>query len=348
MATDPKRHPMAVLATAEPQGYLANPSRAHLRVPREMLDPSHPLSPARTGEAATKWQALIDLYGLAAWDERSDRAHGVALTGTRWLEERWGWGRTKVRRFLVELEENGTISWMRGTVRREPSRILIVGYGKLQRAPRPGPVTSPVPGPGPVALSKGNQDKGYGDPAALSPGPVLGAGGVPPTKEEVTASYPEGDEGRGPSEDDDGFTWLPSPDEKKAVGAGGGRRLRGSAPDSTGKQAEATNPPDQEVRGVEKNSPAAGESSAPPPSDVAGGPPQLRPPPPPPAPRVDPVREPPSHPEAECADCGRPVPPAPHFAVLRCPPCAIKAGRTEAARRYRTAATTSTSGGPHA
>ena len=32
-------------------------------------------------------------------------------------------------------------------------------------------------------------------------------------------------------------------------------------------------------------------------------------------------------PTASCHDCGRPLPPAPHFRILRCPPCGVRAGR---------------------
>ena len=43
--------------------------------------------------------------------------------------------------------------------------------------------------------------------------------------------------------------------------------------------------------------------------------------------REFPVQEGEPAPTASCADCGRPLPPAPHFRILRCPPCGVRAGR---------------------
>ena len=40
-----------------------------------------------------------------------------------------------------------------------------------------------------------------------------------------------------------------------------------------------------------------------------------------------PVQEGESAPEATCHDCGRPLPPAPHFRILRCAPCGVRAVR---------------------
>lgn len=195
MPQKPKRHPAPSLADREPAGYLANPSGGYVRVPRELMEPEHPLSPTRTGEPASKREALADLLAMAAWSEKADRAHGVALAGTRWLADRWRWPRTKVRRFLEELESNGTVSWMRGTTKGEPSRVLIVGYKRLQRGAKSGPDLCPPSRPTPLAHLPANNGAGSPEPVAHPSGPPSWPGGVPPTKAEVTTSHQEGDEG---------------------------------------------------------------------------------------------------------------------------------------------------------
>ncbi|TVR55852.1 MAG: hypothetical protein EA421_05395 [Gemmatimonadales bacterium] len=40
-----------------------------------------------------------------------------------------------------------------------------------------------------------------------------------------------------------------------------------------------------------------------------------------------PVQEGEPAPTAFCHDCGKPLPPAPHFRILRCAPCGVRAGR---------------------
>lgn len=195
MASTSKRHPVPSLAGQEPAGYLANPSGGYVRLPRELLDPDHPLSPARTGDPASKREAVADLVAMAAWKDGPERVRGEVLAGTRWLGDRWRWPRTRVRRFLKELESNGTLSWMRGNRKGDPSRLLIVGYSRLQDRPKSGPPTLPPSRPTPSAHLGANNGAGSPGSPAHPDGPPFWPADATPTKEEEQQSY-QGEPGK--------------------------------------------------------------------------------------------------------------------------------------------------------
>ena len=63
----------------------------------------------------TRGQAKLDLVGLAEYEDTEVTAHGgkkiplrrgQLFTSLQWLATRWGWHRSKVRRFLDLLAEN--------------------------------------------------------------------------------------------------------------------------------------------------------------------------------------------------------------------------------------------------
>ncbi len=155
--------------------YLLDLSGGYLRVPRWLFDPQHPLSPAHTGEPATKREALLDLLALAWWKPggRGDVNRGEARVAVSFLAERWGWSPTTVRRFLRMLHEDGAIRWHPGNG-RERSTIRFPLYGALNPPPKGGAQVAPSDGTlrwhPPVAPSPSNNDAENTGDAAPSRG----------------------------------------------------------------------------------------------------------------------------------------------------------------------------------
>lgn len=113
---------------------LLSPDGGWLRVPRNLLDPQHPLHPASAGERACTLGAVIDLLGLCRWRERDGLERGECRASERFLAQRWGWERSEVRGLLRELQRAGEIEREPGTGRK-PGRIRFVHYDDLQARP---------------------------------------------------------------------------------------------------------------------------------------------------------------------------------------------------------------------
>lgn len=121
-----------------PQGApLLDPGAGKLPVGRDLLNPEHPLHPAQRGETACAAFALLDLLGLARWKERAGLERGEAEASVRFLARRWRWSRSRVQRFLEELEEEGLIEREPAEGRR-PARIRFPRYEELTSFPRAG------------------------------------------------------------------------------------------------------------------------------------------------------------------------------------------------------------------
>ena len=85
-------------------------NRGWFPVRRSILNDPHWLE-----RPVTRGQAKVDLFGLAEYEDTEASAkggkkiplrRGQLFTSMRWLAERWGWHRNKVRRFLDLLAEN--------------------------------------------------------------------------------------------------------------------------------------------------------------------------------------------------------------------------------------------------
>ena len=114
---------------------LLDSSRGWFRVPRWLMDPQHPFSPYRTGERASRREALIDLIALARFEDGADAARGEARVSLRFLAERWGWSKSTVSRFLGELH-GGPVEWRPGKPGKGTGRLRIRSYDDLQAPPR--------------------------------------------------------------------------------------------------------------------------------------------------------------------------------------------------------------------
>lgn len=101
-------------------------------VSRRLNDPFHDLHPHSTGEPACSAFAWVDLIGMARWKDDANATRGVVPAASeRFLAARWNWHRSKVQRFLDELEAAGRIS-REPQVGRKPGRIKICNYDAYQ------------------------------------------------------------------------------------------------------------------------------------------------------------------------------------------------------------------------
>jgi hypothetical protein len=124
-------------------------------ISRKLTDPFHDLHPHSTGETACSAWAWVDLIGMARWKESGGVPRGHIPASERFLATRWNWHRSRVTRFLDELEEKGRIEREPQTGRK-PGHIIICNYDLYQEAwatteatsePREGPRTGPREGP---------------------------------------------------------------------------------------------------------------------------------------------------------------------------------------------------------
>ena len=122
---------------------------------RRLNDPFHDLHPHSTGETACSAWAWVDLIGMARWRDSGGVPRGHVPASERFLATRWNWHRSRVTRFLDELERNGRIEREPQTGRK-PGHIIICNYETYQNngsdngaasEPREGPRKGPREGP---------------------------------------------------------------------------------------------------------------------------------------------------------------------------------------------------------
>lgn len=93
-------------------------TEGYIILPRALIDDDY------FEQKFTKAQALIDLYMLAAYKERTFYIRGNKVTvqrgqvamGVRSLAERWQWSKNTVTRYLKELEKRGKIGTQKSSV----------------------------------------------------------------------------------------------------------------------------------------------------------------------------------------------------------------------------------------
>lgn len=93
-------------------------NEGYIILPRALIDDDY------FEQKFTKAQALIDLYMLAAYKERTFYIRGNKVTvqrgqvamGVRSLAERWQWSKNTVTRFLKDLEQRGKIGTQKSSV----------------------------------------------------------------------------------------------------------------------------------------------------------------------------------------------------------------------------------------
>jgi DNA-binding transcriptional MerR regulator len=119
-------------------------------------------------EPFTRGQAWVDLLGLARFKPghvrigptRIDLARGQLAWSQKSLGERWRWDRSKVRRFLKELERDQRIEQRTS---RLTTVITVVNYDRYQspepRAPQPIPQATPQPGDSPRRTKEQRQPR---------------------------------------------------------------------------------------------------------------------------------------------------------------------------------------------
>jgi hypothetical protein len=110
-------------------------SQGWFRAHRSAFEPDHPVI---GGGPFCRIAAWLDLVGMAAWEPRVRNIRGVVVelvrgefvVSLRFLAERWGWSKDKVRRFLTALEEDAMLA----TQSETPSGqvYLIVKYDLYQ------------------------------------------------------------------------------------------------------------------------------------------------------------------------------------------------------------------------
>ena len=85
---------------------------------RKLFDPDHDLAPSQRDPASRGW-AWIDLCQMAAHKPYTKRGvrleRGEILVAVRFLAPRWWWSKSRVSRFLVQLESGTRIGTVRGT-----------------------------------------------------------------------------------------------------------------------------------------------------------------------------------------------------------------------------------------
>lgn len=106
-------------------------SEGWIAIYRSLLDQDHDLHPFSNGDKACRLAAWIDLIGLAKWRAKSDLERGQLKMKQKKLAQRWNWHRSKVKRFLSELEETGRIQRDPQTGPK-PTVVTICNYGDYQ------------------------------------------------------------------------------------------------------------------------------------------------------------------------------------------------------------------------
>lgn len=101
-------------------------TEGYIILPRALIDDDY------LEQKFTRAQALIDLYMLAAYKERTFYIRGNKVTvqrgqvamGVRSLAERWQWSKNTVTRYLKELEKRGKI----GTQKSSVINVITLNY----------------------------------------------------------------------------------------------------------------------------------------------------------------------------------------------------------------------------
>lgn len=86
-----------------------------LAVPVDLLTPRHGRHPRNQGEEACRQFAYLDLVAQARWCDGEHLDRGEFVASRRFLADRWNWSKSRVGRFLRELEEEGEIERL-GTI----------------------------------------------------------------------------------------------------------------------------------------------------------------------------------------------------------------------------------------
>lgn len=104
----------------------------YIKIDRKIFD-----NPMWSEKPFTKGQAWIDLIGLANWKDSEIMNgyevitihRGEVARSQKWLAERWGWDRKKVRRFLKGLSDDQALS-----INASPNgtTLTIENYNKYQ------------------------------------------------------------------------------------------------------------------------------------------------------------------------------------------------------------------------
>lgn len=102
-----------------------------IAVYRSFLDRSHDLHPFSTGDEACRAFAWVDLLSLARWKDGGGLERGQLKMKQRTLAQRWNWSRSKVKRFLTQLEDQGRIVRDPQTGPK-PTIVTVCNYDRYQ------------------------------------------------------------------------------------------------------------------------------------------------------------------------------------------------------------------------
>lgn len=93
-------------------------SRGWIPAWRKLFDPDHPLAPSKIAPAS-KIHAWLDLCQMATHQDHKHRDYhlerGQVMVAVRTLAKRWGWSKSRVSRFVGELEARTQIGTVSGT-----------------------------------------------------------------------------------------------------------------------------------------------------------------------------------------------------------------------------------------
>lgn len=103
-----------------------------IAVPVSYFDVSHELHPHSRGERACESWAWIELIAMARWRDEGGLRRGELRVSQSYLATRWRWARSRVQRFLEDLEKAGELRRGHGTG-REPDIIRICNYDRYQK-----------------------------------------------------------------------------------------------------------------------------------------------------------------------------------------------------------------------
>lgn len=210
------------------------PHNGWIKVYRRLLRPDHPLHPRARNEEACYMAAWIDLVAQAQWKSRGPLDRGQLEASERFLEDRWNWGRSRVRHFLEKLEAGGMIR--RETDRGgRPSLITILNYDKYQSGAgaAPGAATGRPTGQGTSQRPPRRTDRSGPNGGPPGEGPSQ-APSTPPTSATGGGTAPATEEEEGRTENED------EPAPEPPVGGSGAPTL--SLEKTTGPHAS---PPDE-------------------------------------------------------------------------------------------------------